>query len=105
MNRISIMSLPLIAVAVSTFTVTAQSPADRGPNVLAVLKAGQSVSLKEVSGKYEINTVEGVAAVQGHKVVEIGSDFVVVQDIFGVTESRIPVHSIKAIIRLKVPTK
>ena len=102
----AICSTANIALLVlGVLTIMAQTPADRHRPFLAVLKAGQSVSMKDVSGKYEISTVEGVAAVQGHKVVEIGSDFVVVQDIFGVTESRIPVHSIKAIIRLKVPTK
>jgi hypothetical protein len=95
----------LLVAASGAFTVTAQAPAEKQPTFLAALKAGLPVSLREVSGRYEITTVEGVAAVQGHKVMEIGNDFVVIQDVAGVTESRIPVYSVKAIVRLKVPNK
>jgi len=95
----------LIVAATGKYNVMAQAPAEKQPTFLSALKEGQPVSLKEVSGRYEITTVEGVAAVQGHKVVEIGNDYIVVQDIAGVTESRIPVYSVKAIIRLKVPKK
>ena len=42
---------------------------------------------------------------QGFKVMEIGADYVVIQDVAGVTESRIPLWSIKAITRLKVPKR
>lgn len=105
MNRFFILLLILVVAATGTFTVTAQAPAEKQRTFLSALKEGQSISLREVSGRYDITTVEGVAAVQGHKVIEIGNDFVVVQDIAGVTESRIPLWSIKAIIRLKVPGK
>ena len=40
---------------------------------------------------------------QGYKVLEVGVDYMVVQDIAGVTEIHIPLYSIKAVIRLKVP--
>lgn len=104
MNRIIILLL-LVVVATGRLSVTAQAPAERKSNFLAALKRDQPVSIKEVSGRYEISTVDGAAAVQGHKVVEIGADYVIVQDISGVTEIHIPMYSIKAIIQLKFPGK
>jgi hypothetical protein len=67
---------------------------------LSVLKEGQSVVLKESAGRYELTLMEG-----GHKVIEIGPDFVVVEDLAGVTETRIPVYSIKSIARIKGPKR
>jgi len=67
---------------------------------LSVLKEGQAVVLKEAAGRYEITLMDG-----GHKVIEVGPDYVVVEDIAGVTETRIPVYSIKSITRIKGPKR
>lgn len=67
---------------------------------LSVLKEGQAVVLKEAAGRYELTVMEG-----GHKVIEIGPDYVVVEDLAGVTETRIPVYSIKSITRIKGPKR
>jgi hypothetical protein len=64
------------------------------------LKEGQGVVLKEAAGRYEITLMEG-----GHKVIEVGPDYVVVEDIAGVTETRIPAYSIKSITRIKGPKR
>jgi len=101
------MTRPLIAVFLSTFflvaSFTATSHGQDKPRkgLLSVLKEGQSVSVKDVAGRYEITLIKDVKL--GHKVIEVGSDYVVVEDAAGVTETRIPVYSIKAIVRLKVP--
>lgn len=63
---------------------------------LTVLREGQGVVLRESAGRYEISLMEG-----GHKVIEVGSDYVLVEDIAGVSETRIPVYSIKNINRFK----
>lgn len=102
MKQILVLFLLIVA---ASFAASAQAPAEKQPTFFSALKEGQHVSLKEVAGRFEITTVEGVVAVQGHKVMEIGNDYIVVQDVAGVTESRIPVYSVKAIIRLKVPGK
>ena len=70
---------------------------------LSTLKAGQTVTLREVSGRYEISIFEGTQI--GHKIIEIGTDYIVVEDAGGVIESTIPVYSIKAIVRIKPPKK
>ena len=103
MNRIIIILLLLVIAVTGTFPVTAQAPAEKQRHFLSALKKGQPVSLKEVSGRYELSTLEGVPDVQGYKVLEVEADHVVVQDISGVTETRIPLWSIKAIVRLKLP--
>lgn len=99
---VAVVVLAFMAVAWETLTWGASLAADKQHTFLSSLTVGQQVSLKQDFGRYEINSVEGVAAVQGHKVIEIGNDFVVVHDIAGVTESRIPLWSIKSIVRLKL---
>lgn len=101
------MSRRFIALFLSSFLALATVPAsghgqEKGrKTVLAELKAGQSVFVKEVGGRYEITVLKGVKL--GHRVIEVGGDYVVVEDAAGVTETRIPVTSIKAIIKLKIP--
>jgi hypothetical protein len=67
---------------------------------LSVLKEGQGIVLKESAGRYEITLMDG-----GHKVIEVGPEYVVVEDLAGVTETRIPVYSIKSITRIKEPKR
>ncbi len=38
----------------------------------------------------------------GHKIIEIGDDFVVLEDLAEVTQTTIPVYSVKAVVRLNV---
>lgn len=68
---------------------------------LSVLKEGQSVIVKEKGDRFEITIMKNLSA--AHKVIEIGQDFIVIEDAAGITETRIPVYSIKAIIKVKVP--
>ena len=68
---------------------------------LSALKEGQVVSIKEVAGKFDITVMKNAPV--GTKVLEIGSDYVVLEDPAGVMETRIHVTSIKSIIRLKLP--
>lgn len=101
------MTRPLIALFVSAFlavslsTATGHGQEQARKGFLSVLKEGQSVSVKELGGRFEITVLKDVKL--GHKVIEVGSDYVVVEDAAGVTETRIPVYSIKAVVRLKLP--
>jgi preprotein translocase subunit YajC len=100
MKLTAIAILLLAVISISTFNVTAQGQAQKSKTFLSALKEGQSVIVKEVAGRFEINAIEG-----SHKVIEIGTDYLVVQDIAGITEIRIPIFSIKAITRLKAAGK
>jgi len=96
--------LMLGAVAVGTF-VRADLP-KREAGLFSVLRAGQGVMLKESSGRYEITILDvGPGGRLSHSVTEVGPDYLVVQDLAEVTETRVPVYSLKAIIRIKPPKK
>jgi len=101
------MNRPLIAVFLSafvlaaSFTTTSHGQDKPRKGFLSILKEGQSVSVKDVGGRYEIIVMKDVKL--GQKVIEVGSDYLVVEDAAGVTEIRIPVYSIRSIVRLKLP--
>ena len=97
-------TMRLLAVAVALLlTIPATSHGQEKPRkgFLTILKEGQTVALKESAGKYELTLMKNIPL--GHKVIEVGSDYVVVEDAAGVTETRIHVTSIKSIIKLKIP--
>ena len=78
------------------FVASGQAPGKQH-GVLSVLHAGQPVNLADADGGYKLNLFEDGPGVLGHKVVEVGSDFVVVEDIAGIQQLRIPVYSIKSV--------
>lgn len=84
---------------------TAAAPKDgKRSGVFAPLEKGSKVALKEVGGRYEI-TVMIPALTEGYTVAEIGTDYVVLVDPSGVTETRLPLFSVKAVTVLKPPKK
>lgn len=92
-----------LVVAALLLAITATSNGQHKPknNFLSALKEGAVVSVKEVAGKYELTVMKNAPV--GSKVLEVGTDFVVLEDPAGVTETRIHVTSIKCITRLKLP--
>jgi hypothetical protein len=64
--------------------------------------AGQAVNVKDAGGRYEIGVFANGPEPLGYKVVDVGPDFVVVQDISQVNELRIPIYSIKVVSVLKI---
>ena len=100
------MPRSIIAVLLcATFALSCLSPEASGQDkgrkgFLSVLKEGQGIVLKEATGRYEITLMEG-----GHKIIEVGPDYIVAEDIAGVIETRIPIFSIKCITRIKVNRK
>lgn len=78
-----------------------QAPAkDRG--VLSVLRAGQPISLKDTGTGYELSILTNGPEILGHKVVEVFSDSVVVEDVAGVQQARIPIYAIKSVTVVKI---
>lgn len=88
-------------LALGIFTASGQSPA-KPRGVLTILQVGQSVTLKDADGRYEISVIDNGPDLLGYKIVEVGGDYVVVQDFSGVNELRIPIYSVKAVVTLKV---
>ena len=105
MKQVPFILLLLAAISFATFNAKGQAPPEKRNQFLSVLKEGQPISLKEVQGRYEISFVEGMAVPQGYKVIALGTDFMVVQDITGINEIHIPVYSIKAITKMKLAGK
>jgi hypothetical protein len=96
-KRAGVVILILAAVVA---VAAAQTGEGRKLGVLAPLQVGQMIALKEVAGGYQISAVLGVQ--QTHKVVEVGSDYVAVVELGGLTETRIPVYSIRCVLRTRV---
>ena len=95
---IAVLLCAFLAIACLSPVANGQEKGRKG--FLSVLKEGQGIVLKEATGRYEITLMEG-----GHKIIEVGPDYIVAEDIAGVTETRIPVYSIKSIARIKVARK
>lgn len=101
MHKIIAALMAIAFIAVGLFAASGQVPAQpRG--VLSVLHVDQQVSLKDTSGRYEIGVFENNPGPLGHKVIEINNDFLVLRDIAGVTTTRIPIYSVKAVVTMNV---
>lgn len=103
MRKMIFASIITIFLAVGLFSASGQAPAQpRG--VLSVLHVGQPVSLKEAGGRFEIGVFDNLPGLLGHKVVEVGDggDYLVVQDVTGVSEIRIPMYSVKSVVTLRI---
>lgn len=71
-------------------------------NFFSGLKKDQKIGLKETPQGYQI-TVFSKLEVAPYKVIEIGTDYIVIEDAIGINEIRIPIYSIKSIITIKAP--
>lgn len=101
--KYAIITAACLLVLGGSFAVSSQE--GRGwqdDGVLTVLRKGQAVGLKEVGGRFEINVMSNGPQVLGHKVIEVGHDFVILADIAGVTQHRIPLYSITAVTVVNV---
>ena len=102
--RRTFIAIVLLGVIVfgTTFAFSQRGGECGGHGVLSVLSKGQAVTVKEVGGRYEIGVFANGPDMLGYKVVDVGSDYVVVEDISQITELRIPIYSVKAVSILKV---
>jgi hypothetical protein len=70
-----------------------------GRGVLAGLRVGQPVTLQDVGSAYVVRVTD-VEVPTGEEVAEVGEGYVVVKTQAGV-ETRIPMTSIKAVVRVR----
>jgi hypothetical protein len=80
-----------------------QSNDPKQSSVLSALKKGQTVMLTEVVGRYEITMLKGVQA--SHKVLDVQSDFIVLEDVSGITQIVIPIYAVSSIKMIKLVAK
>ncbi|WP_010585830.1 hypothetical protein [Schlesneria paludicola] len=99
------MKNPAILLLLAALVMTplfGQQEQSKATGVLASLKVDQLVSLKETGDRYQITVLDGdLKLPQSHKVLEVGPNFVVVEDITGLNVVRIPLTSIKAVVHFK----
>lgn len=101
MKRIETAMVLVSLVAISTFAALGEGRHQTQANFLSLLKTGQELALKEVAGRFEILLMDD--ATLSHKITAIGQDYLVVEDTAEVTEIRIPIYSIKSIVKLRTP--
>ena len=75
------------------------------PNgIFTGLRVGHSVSVKDEGSAFTITFFEPELQ-QSHKIIEIGDNFIVVRDIAEITETTIPIYSIKGIVKVRTKTQ
>jgi hypothetical protein len=94
------MCLRLLGALLATATTRSAEDAKGSKGAFSSLRVGQSVSLKDEGTAFTITFFEPELP-QSHKVVEIRDNFVVIRDIAEVTETTIPIYSVKAIVKVK----
>ena len=92
--------LMLVMTLVILTPLFSQQEQPKPTGVLSTLKVGQNVNVKDEGQRYLI-TVVGEDIPQPHKVLEVGTDFIVVEDVAGRNETRIPLTSLKAVVHFK----
>lgn len=102
MPRIAMLVLLTVVLAVGLFVTKGGSEEKPRKDFLSMLQGEKTIALKEADGRYEITLMKGVPL--DHRVLAVESDYIVLEDIVGITEIRIPIYSIKSIRRLRVPT-
>lgn len=99
MKRTTIGIVLVFILALGAIT-PGQQPAQQRRDFLSALKVGQSVNLKEASGRFVLSTIDDGPPLS-HTVLEVGSDFVLLEDMVGVSEIRVPLYAITSFSRLK----
>lgn len=99
MRKVLITILLCTVLCAATFTTASHGQEKRSKSFLSNLQVGQNVLLSEPGGRYEIRIIKGLEV--GHKVLEVGTDYVLLEDAGGVTETMIPVTSIRSVVRLR----
>lgn len=87
-----------LLLAASVAASRPEDAPDRG--LFASLKIGQPVALKDVGESYVISTMEEPLPMT-HEVVEVSDDYIVLKDVAGLSETRIPIYAVKAVVHLK----
>jgi hypothetical protein len=73
--------------------------------IFSVLKPGMPVGLTDSGNSYEIQLFNNGPDILGYKVIEAGADYLVLEDVSGVKELRIPIYAIKSVVTTKLPDR
>jgi hypothetical protein len=98
-NRVR-MCLIVGVVGVLVLSALGADETKRAKGVFSALKVGQSVSLKDEGSAFTITFFEPDLP-QSHKVIEIGDNFIVLRDVAEITETSVPIYSVKAVVKVR----
>lgn len=76
-----------------------EGPKSKG--IFTMIKEGQAVDLKDEGAAYSIS-VYGGDLPTSHTVIEVADDYIVVRDVAGITETALPVYSVKSIVKMNL---
>lgn len=100
MRQLVIVLAMLMVVVIVLSMLSGASAGASGRGVLSVLKVGQTVLIKDVGDKFQIE-ISTRKLVSNYKVAEVGADYLVLGNKPKLQELRIPLSSIKYIIHDK----
>lgn len=101
------LTLLILASLIALRSIGTAAPLTEQKHVafLDRLKVGQAVSLTDQGSRYEISALPPQFHPLGHTVVEIAPDYVVLRDIGNITDTFIPIYSVRSIRVLRFPNK
>jgi hypothetical protein len=99
------ISLVVLAIALRSNGTAAPPEEQKKVAFLDRLKVGQAVGLAEKDGRYEVSLLPPDFRPMSHTVIEVGQDFIALRDLGNITDTVIPIYSIKSIRVLRVPGK
>ena len=87
----------MVVVAVALGADEVKKP--RG--VFSTLKIGQRVTLKHEASGFTVSLFDDEEAPLPHKIIEIGDDFIVVEDVAATRETTVPIYALRSIEKVK----
>ncbi len=95
-----LLAVALAVAAVAAVAVSAQEPARPAGGVFAGLRVGQNIAMADAGPAVQL-TVFAVERPGPFRITELGADYIVIQDLAGLNEHRIPITSVKALTHVK----
>jgi hypothetical protein len=107
MKRPSASVLSIVAVSLISLALVAAQPDGDPPKtgIFANLRKGQEIGLKDVGTSFEVTILADQPGPLGFTILEVGQDFLVLRDIAGIQEVRIPIYAIKSITTISTAKK
>jgi hypothetical protein len=99
------ISLIVLAVAVHSTSTAAPPEEQKRIAFLDRLKVGQAVGLTEKDSRYEVSLLPPDIRPLSHTVIEVGQDFITLRDLGNITDTVVPIYSIKSIRVLRTQGK
>jgi hypothetical protein len=99
----SLMGLGLSAFLIIAMAASAGMGPVRQEGALSGLRPGMAIRLTESEGRYEIGIMPKIPGPLTHEVIAVGENYMAVKDITGITETVIPLYSIKCVKTFRLP--